>query len=127
MGWMRQVRHFLRQEPLNRDLDDELQFHVEMRERENLAAGMSPGEARLDALRRFGNMTIEKERTRDRDINRWLDAAWQNGRYAARVLRRSPGFTAVAVLSIAIGIGANTAIFSLLNALLLKSLPVSNP
>ena len=70
---------------------------------------------------------MTNEPTRSHTIHRLLDTAWQNLRYAARVLMRSPGFTAVAVLSIAIGIGANTAIFSLLNALLLKTLPVRNP
>ena len=67
------------------------------------------------------------ERMRDADVNRWIDAGLRNLRYAARVLRRNPGFTAVVVLSMALGIGANTAVFSLLNAVVLKSLPVRNP
>jgi len=127
MPWIRRFRDFFRPARLDRDIQDELQFHIDMRERENLAAGMPPAEARRDALRRFGNLTLEKDRVRDRDVHQWLDTASQNLRYAARTLRKSPGFTAVAVLSIAIGIGANTAIFSLLNALLLKTLPVRDP
>ncbi len=127
MGWFRKLGNLLRQERLNRDIEDEMRFHLEMRESENTRVGMPPDEARRGALRSFGNLTRQKEQTRERHILQWVDATSQNLRYAGRVLRRSPGFMAVAVLSIGIGIGANTAVFSLLNGLMLKTLPVHNP
>ena len=88
---------------------------------------MSPEEARLDAIRRFGNPTATAERMRDRDVNLWIDAGFRNLRYSWRMLRRNPGFTAVVVMSIALGVGGSTAVFSLLDALLLKTLSVKNP
>jgi predicted permease len=125
--WIHRVTALLRPNRLHRDLDDELQFHLEARTRDNIARGMTAEEARLDAARRFGNPTATAERMRDIDVNRWLDATLRNLRYSARMMRRNPGFSAVVVASIALGIGANTAIFSLLNAVLLKTLPVKNP
>jgi hypothetical protein len=84
---------------------------------------------RRDSLRvrLFGNRTLMAERMRDANVNRWVDAGVRNLRYAVRILWRSPGFTAAVVLSMALGIGANTAVFSLLNAVVLKTLPVKNP
>jgi predicted permease len=125
--WLQRVTSLLRPGRLSRDLDDELQFHLEARTRDNIALGLSPEEARLEALRRFGNPTATAERMRDADVNRWIDAALRNLRYSARMLRRNPGFTAVVVVSMALGIGGSTAIFSLLDAILLKTLPVKNP
>jgi hypothetical protein len=85
--------------------------------------------ARSDARarRRFGNLTIQSERTRERDLIAWLDHLVGDVRYALRGLRNAPAFALVAVLSLALGIGANTAIFSLLNVALFKTLPVSHP
>ena len=125
--WFRRLTAFLQANRLKRDLDDELLFHIEARTRDNIARGMAAGDARLAAVRLFGNRTLMAERMRDADVNRWVDAGLRNLRYAARALWRNPGFTAVVVLSMALGIGANTAVFTVLNAVVLKSLPVRNP
>jgi predicted permease len=109
------------------DLEEEIHSHLAMEEQENLESGMPPEEAHYAALRRFGNVTLAQERSRE--MWRWnsIETLWQDVRYGLRQLRRSPGVTAVAVLSLALGIGANTAIFSLIDAVLLKTLAVQNP
>jgi predicted permease len=127
MGWLNRLAAHFREDRLHRDIEDEIESHLDLRIREHIAEGMPCEEARRAALLSFGNRTAHAERARDAEIIRWLDSAWQNLRYAARVLRKSPVSTAAAVLSIAIGIGANTAIFSLLNAVMFKWLPVKDP
>ena len=124
--WLR-LKTLLHRNRSARQLDDEIQFHLDQQIAENISAGMSPDEARCAAQRTFGNPTFLKEKARDTWGWIWLDQAGQDLRYGLRTLRNSPNFTAVAVLTLALGIGANTAIFSLLDGLVLRDLSVPHP
>jgi hypothetical protein len=117
----------LRRRRLERDLDDEVAFHLAMREQDVAAAGGSPVGARVEARRRFGNPTALKEQMRDVWTFSSLESIWQDVRYACRALRRSPGFASIAILALAIGIGGNTAIFTLVNAVRAQALPFKDP
>ena len=125
--WYRRLLNTFRRERLSADVAREHDFHIAERIDELMAHGMSPHAAAREARRRFGHTGSMREATQDVDLLTWLDAAWRDTRYAARSLAASRGFTFVAVASLALGIGANTAIFSLIDAVMLRSLPVHAP
>ncbi|MBV8707930.1 MAG: ABC transporter permease, partial [Acidobacteriaceae bacterium] len=127
MAWLSKLWNTFRMTRLQSELDEELRHHLELRTRDLQNSGMEENAARTEAALRFGNFTSERERTREMDIATSLETIGKDLRYALRQLVRNPVFAAVAVLSLALGIGANTALFSIFNAVLLRSLPVRNP
>jgi predicted permease len=119
----RRLRSLLRRERFERDLDEELRFHLEMQTAKNIERGMEPAAARALAEREFGRVERFKDEVRDARGVTWLDDIRRDLRFSVRALRRTPGFVAVVLVCLAVGIGANAAIFSVVNAVLLKPLP----
>lgn len=127
MSWINRLRGSFGKDKLESELDSELSFHLEMREKEFIAAGMPPREARRKALQQFGNPALVKEDARAMDTLGWIDSVWRDLRFAARMLRKNPGFAATSAITLALGIGASTAIFSVVYGVLLRPLPYPSP
>jgi predicted permease len=127
MNILSRLRALFRRQQLNAEMDEEMRHHLDAQMRRNLAAGMSLEEAHYAARRSFGGVEQIKERARDQRSWRWLEDLARDLRFAGRTLRKNPGFTLVAVVTLALGIGANTAIFSRVDQLLVRDLPVRNP
>ncbi len=126
-GFVRRVRAFVWRNAAERDLDDEIRLHIELETAKNRALGMNEAEARRNAMLAFGGVEIAKEAHRDGRGTRWLEELAADAKFALRTMWRTPGITGAAIITLALGIGANTAIFSAVDAVILRSLPFASP
>src|SRR6476469_7574416 len=123
----RRLRALFKRDSLEQELADELRYHLERDAEQNLKSGMDPDDAYYAALKSFGNVDLSKEECRDARSVKFMEDLIRDIRYSVRLLIKNPAFSVVAVLTLTLGIGANTAIFSLLDAVLLKPLAVYEP
>src|SRR5271155_3683673 len=120
-------RWFSREKKWEQDVNDELRFHIERQTAANISAGLAPEEARRQAVLQLGALEGLKETCREQSRGFWLESFYAGVRYGLRILRKNPGFATIAILTLALGIGANTAIFSVVQGVLLAPLPYSEP
>ena len=125
--WMKRVEGLLKRRRNDREFDEEIESHIRLHIDNNLRAGMTPQEARRQAMTRLGAVEAAKEACRDQRGLPAVETLWRDVRYGARMLRKNPGFTAAAVITLALGLGANTAVFSLFNAAIVRPLPFRAP
>jgi predicted permease len=127
MSWFSRLANVFRSERLNHDLNDEIRFHLDARTAELTRRGLTPAEAASEARRRLGNEWVAREASRDVKLLPWLDSVLRDARYGSRMLCKNPVVTAAAILSLGLAIGACTAAYSLIDALILRPLPVPDP